>query len=226
MDAYFPVSAVTGEGVGAMVEVIVERRPGGLPLYPDDTVTKVTEAIVTAELGLVQRLARPSERRVYVPAARVVGAGTTAWRYERGAWTEASTSWKSNDEWVWREELRNNGYQPDPSIRLFFFSSRRRHTRSLCDWIQTCALPICQLGVDDRGIVNLRLTHEPTEHQSRRPDRPPRPGTPRRHRPGPHQRGPTARPDPGRCRRSARSEERRVGKECRARWSAYHKKKK
>src|SRR5438034_2487477 len=26
----------------------------------------------------------------------------------------------------------------------FFFSSRRRHTRSLCDWSQTCALPICQ----------------------------------------------------------------------------------
>src|SRR5438034_9271433 len=25
---------------------------------------------------------------------------------------------------------------------IFFFSSRRRHTRSLCDWSQTCALPI------------------------------------------------------------------------------------
>src|SRR3989338_11591732 len=25
---------------------------------------------------------------------------------------------------------------------LFFFSSRRRHTRWNCDWIQTCALPI------------------------------------------------------------------------------------
>src|SRR5438132_9929789 len=25
---------------------------------------------------------------------------------------------------------------------FFFFSSRRRHTRSLCDWSQTCALPI------------------------------------------------------------------------------------
>src|SRR5215211_6614538 len=28
---------------------------------------------------------------------------------------------------------------------FFFFSSRRRHTRSLCDWSQTCALPICDL---------------------------------------------------------------------------------
>src|SRR5262245_62735853 len=26
----------------------------------------------------------------------------------------------------------------------FFFSSRRRHTRCLSDWIQTCALPICR----------------------------------------------------------------------------------
>src|SRR6266481_882354 len=26
---------------------------------------------------------------------------------------------------------------------FFFFSSRRRHTRWNCDWIQTCALPIC-----------------------------------------------------------------------------------
>src|SRR6267378_7089865 len=25
---------------------------------------------------------------------------------------------------------------------IFFFSSRRRHTRSLRDWVQTCALPI------------------------------------------------------------------------------------
>src|SRR2546427_9711138 len=25
---------------------------------------------------------------------------------------------------------------------FFFFSSRRRHTRFDCDWIQTCALPI------------------------------------------------------------------------------------
>src|SRR5437016_7296233 len=25
----------------------------------------------------------------------------------------------------------------------FFFSSRRRHTRLVSDWVQTCALPIC-----------------------------------------------------------------------------------
>src|SRR5947207_3548540 len=31
------------------------------------------------------------------------------------------------------------------SFCFFFFSSRRRHTRSLCDWSQTCALPISAL---------------------------------------------------------------------------------
>src|SRR5438034_10675526 len=34
---------------------------------------------------------------------------------------------------------------------FFFFSSRRRHTRSLCDWIQTCALPILV-----SWLVNMR----------------------------------------------------------------------
>src|SRR5476649_1469242 len=29
------------------------------------------------------------------------------------------------------------------SPSICFFSSRRRHTRSLCDWSSTCALPIC-----------------------------------------------------------------------------------
>src|SRR5699024_11219021 len=28
-------------------------------------------------------------------------------------------------------------------VKYFFFSSRRRHTRSKRDWVQTCALPIC-----------------------------------------------------------------------------------
>src|SRR5204863_3328194 len=33
----------------------------------------------------------------------------------------------------------------------FFFSSRRRHTRSLRDWSQTCALPICLLVESHEG---------------------------------------------------------------------------
>src|SRR5437899_12154620 len=29
---------------------------------------------------------------------------------------------------------------------VFFFSSRRRHTRCLSDWVQTCALPISNIN--------------------------------------------------------------------------------
>lgn len=44
--------------------------------------------------------------------------GTTAWRYERGQWSEASTGWQSDDEWGWREELDRNGFEADPAVRL------------------------------------------------------------------------------------------------------------
>src|SRR6476619_1223455 len=73
---------------------------------------------------------------------------------------------------------------------LFFFSSRRRHTRLVSDWSSECALPI---------LSRCR-------------------------------RGGTWWPCGSRCGCSAgppaclpgRSEERRVGKECRSRWSPYH----
>src|SRR3546814_2772958 len=36
-----------------------------------------------------------------------------------------------------------------PAFLLFFFSSRRRHTRcALVTGVQTCALPICPVGVN------------------------------------------------------------------------------
>src|SRR5256885_971405 len=76
---------------------------------------------------------------------------------------------------------------------FFFFSSRRRHTRLQGDWSSECALPIWP--------VAGRHRHRPFQaHQ--RPLWPPvwRRGA-----------------DPG-----GRSEERRVGKECRSRWSPYH----
>jgi len=44
--------------------------------------------------------------------------GTAAWKYEKGVWTDATADWKSSDEWGWREELRSNGYEPDPAVRL------------------------------------------------------------------------------------------------------------
>src|SRR5438034_9231089 len=83
---------------------------------------------------------------------------------------------------------------------FFFFSSRRRHTRSLCDW----SSDVCSsdLGVHLTSQLALR-TADQTQVMSRLRAAPPDAfgGEPR-------------------------SEERRVGKECRSRWSAYHEKKK
>src|SRR3546814_7448137 len=79
---------------------------------------------------------------------------------------------------------------------IFFFSSRRRHTRcALATGVQTCALPICSASTFDQTVVydgkGVLLSN--TTKQTN---------------------GPT------------RSEERRVGKEsvstCRSRWSPYH----
>src|SRR3546814_2505348 len=99
----------------------------------------------------------------------------------------------------------------------FFFSSRRRHTRcALVTGVQTCALPISTGVVDEQlfavivGMSILTTLAVP---------------------PVPYQPGSIARDcaqlnTHGIARRSSRSEERRVGKECvstcRSRWSPYH----
>src|SRR3712207_7985240 len=97
---------------------------------------------------------------------------------------------------------------------FFFFSSRRRHTRYWRDWSSTCALPI---SVHEAGHVlcaELCPTHEKAERATIQP------------------RGKAAGMAVyGRVDRSLmseryiherRSEERRVGKEGRSRWSPYH----
>src|SRR5882762_10995951 len=72
---------------------------------------------------------------------------------------------------------------------LFFFSSRRRHTRFKCDWSSdVCSSDLQHSLVAYSAICAHKLTY-PT-------------------------------------RVCCRSEERRVGKECRSRWSPYHYKKK
>src|SRR6266513_278371 len=76
---------------------------------------------------------------------------------------------------------------------FFFFSSRRRHTRSKRDW----SSDVCSSDLD------LRRPHAGGEHHVLRG----RPAAPRH--------------DAAR----SRSEERRVGKECRSRWCPYQKKK-
>src|SRR5438034_7572018 len=74
-------------------------------------------------------------------------------------------------------------------VFFFFFSSRRRHTRSLCDW----SSDVCSSDLYDTVLLfdfYLPLTNETV------------------------------------LRLSLRSEERRVGKECRSRWAPDHEKKK
>src|SRR2546427_9023380 len=78
---------------------------------------------------------------------------------------------------------------------FFFFSSRRRHTRFDCDW----SSDVC--SSDLRREPGGALRAEPRRTQNRLPP---------------------ARPTAAAHQRRGRSEERRVGKECRSRWSPYH----
>ena len=79
---------------------------------------------------------------------------------------------------------------------VFFFSSRRRHTRSgRVTGVQTCALPICAKDHFFKAVL-CHLCIDQLNGQlalNKFKDMQP-----------------------------ARSEERRVGKECRSRWSPYH----
>src|SRR5207249_6451125 len=86
---------------------------------------------------------------------------------------------------------------------LFFFSSRRRHTRSKRDW--------------SSDVCSSDLATTPTT----RPSTP----TPRGRSRGAACRRTTS-PAPRSSIPTRRSEERRVGKECRFLWSAYEQKKK
>src|SRR3712207_6928170 len=97
-------------------------------------------------------------------------------------------------------------------MSFFFFSSRRRHTRYWRDWSSdVCSSDLRQVAVElPRGhldavvlpLVALDLD-EAVEHVlAERPQ---------------HELGLRGDLD-----RLARSEERRVGKECRSRWSPYH----
>ncbi len=78
LSEYFPVSARTGEGVGALVDHLVERLPGGPAYYPDDMVTDVPEAFAVAELVREQLLAVTREELPHSIATRV-----TEWEWPR-----------------------------------------------------------------------------------------------------------------------------------------------
>src|SRR5258705_6981647 len=111
--------------------------------------------------------------------------------------------------------VEDNGGVGDLNVLLFFFfffSSRRRHTRCLSDWSSDVCSSDLMLIASMRSIALASPT-------------PPRKLTflLRLHNGGRFESGKTVFPYVS-IRRFAhrRSEERRVGKECRSRWSPYH----
>src|SRR2546426_4898545 len=95
---------------------------------------------------------------------------------------------------------------------FFFFSSRRRHTRLQGDW----SSDVC--SSDLRGRVQLRAKRKYSKEDASNCEQM---GNARRRALPIMSKSELLE---GRCAqsRSLRSEERRVGKECRSRWSPYH----
>ena len=75
---YFPVSAVTGEGVEILVQAIVDRLPEGPQYYPPGMVSDVPEAFWVAELVREQLLAVAREELPHSIACQV-----TEWEWPR-----------------------------------------------------------------------------------------------------------------------------------------------
>src|SRR5436853_2072470 len=108
-------------------------------------------------------------------------------------------------------------------VFFFFFSSRRRHTRCLSDW----SSDVCSsdLGQQRQGIDRLAegQSEQGDGRHDRRRQRHPYVSCLLRQR---HRHDDAIRALSWGCSGDARSEERRVGKECSSRWKAYHTKKK
>jgi GTP-binding protein Era len=75
---YFPVSALTGAGVEALVEGLVARLPEGPAYYPPETVRDTPEAVWVAELVREQLLAVLRDELPHAVATRV-----TEWEWPR-----------------------------------------------------------------------------------------------------------------------------------------------
>ncbi len=75
---YFPVSALTGEGVHELVDAIVTRLPEGPAYYPEEMLTDTPEALHVAELVREQLLRRAREELPHSIACRV-----TEWEWPR-----------------------------------------------------------------------------------------------------------------------------------------------
>jgi GTPase len=70
--AYHPVSAVTGEGIGALVSDLTDRMPIGPRYFPDDEVSDLPEERWVAELVREQLLAVTRDELPYSIATQVV----------------------------------------------------------------------------------------------------------------------------------------------------------
>jgi len=68
---FFPLSAVTGKGVDALVDSVLCRLPEGPPYFPEDMVSDVSEAFWVAELVREQLLAHVREELPHSIACRV-----------------------------------------------------------------------------------------------------------------------------------------------------------
>jgi GTP-binding protein Era len=77
-DAYFPVSAVSGEGIGALVADLTARMPEGPRYFPDDDVSDLPEERWVAELVREQLLAVTRDELPYSIATQV-----TEWEWPR-----------------------------------------------------------------------------------------------------------------------------------------------
>ena len=75
---YFPVSAKTGDGVGALVDHLGSRLPPGPKYFPDDEVSDLPEEQWVAELVREQLLAVTRDELPYSIATRV-----TEWEWPR-----------------------------------------------------------------------------------------------------------------------------------------------
>ena len=77
-EAYFPVSATSGDGIGALVDHLSARLPVGPKYFPDDEVSDMPEEQFVAELVREQLLAVTRDELPYSIATRV-----TEWEWPR-----------------------------------------------------------------------------------------------------------------------------------------------
>ena len=75
---YFPVSAVTGKGVDALVTAVLDLLPVGPPYFPEEMTSDVSEGFWVGELVREQLLATVREELPHSIACRV-----TEWEWPR-----------------------------------------------------------------------------------------------------------------------------------------------